>query len=129
MNTYKRKTPEDLNCGITLFTKVLGGKWKPCIVDLIHNGYQRPSEIHRQLSSATPRVVDIQLSELEEYGIVSKKVQDGFPLRVDYSLTEMGLSILPIIYAMDRWGVARAEQIKEVHSKRELTANNFSLTE
>jgi DNA-binding HxlR family transcriptional regulator len=129
MNTYERKTPEDLDCGITVFMKILGGKWKPCIVDLIHRGYQRPSELHKQLTSATPRVIDMQLSELEKYGMVSKKVQDGFPLRVDYSLTEMGMSILPIITSMDRWGVANAGQIKEVNYKRQLTPNNFSVTE
>jgi DNA-binding HxlR family transcriptional regulator len=129
MNTYERKTPEDLNCGITVFMKVLGGKWKPCIVDLIHKGYQRPSELHRQLTTATPRVVDMQLNELEVYGVVWKKVQEGFPLRVDYSLTEMGRSMLPIIASMNEWGEANAGQIKEVNYKRQMTANNFSVTE
>lgn len=129
MKTYERKTPEDLDCGITVFMKLLGGKWKPCIVDLIHYGYQRPSEMHRQLPSATPRVIDMQLSELEKYGIVSKKVLDGFPLRVEYSLTEMGISLLPIITSMDLWGKANSELVKEVNYKEQLTANNYSVTE
>jgi DNA-binding HxlR family transcriptional regulator len=129
MNTYERKTPEDLDCGITVFMKVLGAKWKPCIVDLIDKGYQRPSELHRQLAAATPRVIDMQLSELEAYGVVSKKVQEGFPLRVDYSLTEMGRNLLPIVASMDQWGEANAGQIKDVNYKRKMTVNNFSVTE
>lgn len=129
MNTYERKTPQDLNCGIIVFMKVLGGKWKPCIVDLIHKGYHRPSELHKQLDTATPRVIDMQLSELEAFGIVSKKVQDGFPLRVDYFLTDMGLSVLPLITSMDRWGKANAARVQEVNDKKQLKANNFSVTE
>jgi len=119
MHTYERKTPEDLDCGVTVFMKVLGAKWKPCIVDLVSKGYKRPSEIHKQLISATPRVVDMQLSELEAYGILSKKVQQGFPLRVDYSLTEMGKSLLPVIAAMDQWGMSYSGKVKKVVSKKQ----------
>jgi DNA-binding HxlR family transcriptional regulator len=114
MQTYERKTPEDLDCGITVFMKVLGAKWKPCIVDLISKGYKRPNEMHKQLITATPRVIDMQLSELESYGIVSKKVQKGFPLRVDYSLTDMGMSLLPLIASMDQWGMAHSGKVKKV---------------
>lgn len=114
MQAYERKTPEDLDCGITVFMKVLGGKWKPCIIELISKGYKRPSEIHRQLISATPRVVDMQLSELESFGLVCKTVHPGFPLRVEYSLTEMGLTIAPIVSTMDQWGHTYAGRIKKV---------------
>jgi DNA-binding HxlR family transcriptional regulator len=119
MQTYERKTAEDLDCGVTVFMKVLGAKWKPCIVDLISKGYKRPSEIHKQLISATPRVVDMQLSELESYGIVSKEVQKGFPLRVDYYLTDMGKSLLPVISSMDQWGATYSGKVKKVTSGRQ----------
>lgn len=119
MNSYEKKIPEDLDCGITVFMKVLGAKWKPCIVEAINQGHKRPSEIHRQLKSATPRVIDMQLSELEEFGIVSKKLYGGFPLRVDYFLTKLGRSILPIIGMMDKWGDSNAEHIKEIDALRQ----------
>lgn len=118
MNIYERKTPEDLDCGISVFMKVLGAKWKPCILAAIHAGYKRPSELHRQLKPATPRVVDMQLSELETFGVVSKQVYQGFPLRVDYSLTEMGRTLIPIIETMDSWGYAHATQVKQVEQER-----------
>jgi DNA-binding HxlR family transcriptional regulator len=128
MNVYERKIPEDLDCGLTVFMKVLGGKWKPCIVDAIHQGYQRPSEIHRIIKAATPRVIDIQLSELEEFGIVSKQIYQGFPLRVEYSLTTIGISMLPIIGQMDKWGYANAKHVKAIDQLRQSASPALSAT-
>lgn len=102
---YERKIPEDLECGITVAMKVFGGKWKPCIIDAINRGYHRPSEMHRQIP-ATARVIDMQLRELDLYGIVFKTVQPGYPLKVEYHLSELGRSILPIIATLDQWGYA-----------------------
>lgn len=120
MNTYERKTPEDLDCGLTVFMKVLGAKWKPCIVEAIHQGYKRPSEIHKILKPATPRVIDMQLSELEEFGLVSKQIYTGFPLRVDYSLTAMGLGLLPIIAQMEKWGNTNTKHVKKINDLRQV---------
>lgn len=125
MQTYERKTPEDLDCGITVFMKVLGAKWKPCIVDLINRGYKRPSEIQKQLITATPRVVEMQLSELESFGIVSKKVHKGFPLHVEYSLTTMGHSILPVIISMDQWGATYSDKVKKVVNGKTMTTQSL----
>ncbi|WP_316812315.1 helix-turn-helix domain-containing protein [Pedobacter heparinus] len=108
MAKYERKIPEDLDCGITIFMKAMGAKWKPCIIDAIRQGFTRPSEIHKQIA-ATPRVIDMQLSELEAQGMVAKKLHDGFPLRVNYSLTERGKHLLPIIALMDEWGCLHRE--------------------
>lgn len=129
MQTYERKTPEDLDCGVTVFMKVLGAKWKPCIVDLINKGYKRPSEIHKQLIAATPRVVDMQLKELESYGIVCKKVHKGFPLHVDYSLTDMGKSLLPVIVSMDQWGATYSGKVKKISSGSQALSCLVSTTE
>ncbi len=101
---YEKKIPENLDCGINVAMKVFGAKWKPCIIDAINRGVMRPSELHREIVDATPRVIDMQLHELEEFNIVSKKVYPGLPLRVEYRLTGVGRSILPIIAQMDEWG-------------------------
>jgi len=87
---YNKKIPEDLDCGIEVASKVFGGKWKPCILDSIVKGYHRPSEIHRYINTASPRVLNIQLRELENYKVVEKKVFPGLPPRVEYYLTESG---------------------------------------
>lgn len=111
---YVKKIPDNLECGIEIAMKVIGGKWKCCIIDSIQRGYRRPSEMHRFISSASPRVINMQLRELEEYCMVSKKVYDELPLKVEYYLTDLGLSILPIIEAMDTWGMERRELITRI---------------
>ncbi|MEN7547592.1 helix-turn-helix domain-containing protein [Rapidithrix thailandica] len=101
---HERKIPIDLECGINVFTLALGGKWKFCIIDCIHRGIQRPNEIHKSIAVATPRVINMQLKELLDHGIIDKKVYQGLPLKVEYKLTELGESLLPIIDAMGQWG-------------------------
>ncbi|WP_343745911.1 helix-turn-helix domain-containing protein [Chitinophaga sp.] len=113
MFTYERKTPVDMDCGITVYMQVLGAKWKPCLIDMIHKGYQRPSEMHRLISEASPRVLDMQLRELEAMGIVQKNTGTGFPLRTHYTLTELGISLVPVIDAIDNWGKKYGEQVKQ----------------
>lgn len=110
---YERKIPEDLDCGIIITMKVLGGKWQPCIIDAIDRGIRRPSELHRYLTPASARVINMQLRELEQYGIIYKNIHSGLPLKVEYYLTALGQSILPLIEAMDNWGKANREQIKK----------------
>lgn len=101
---YIRKTPLDLSCGIRITMGVMGAKWKPCIIDSLRETAKRPSELHREIGDAIPRVLDQQLRELEEHGIVRKKVYNEVPLRSEYSLTDMGRSLLPLIDALDDWG-------------------------
>jgi DNA-binding HxlR family transcriptional regulator len=111
---YTRKKPEDLECGIEVATRVFGGKWKPCIIDAINKGEKRPSEIHRSLPAATPRVLNIQLKELENYKVVSKTIYPGLPPKVEYNLTEMGKSILPLVKLIDEWGQRNSKEVKKI---------------
>lgn len=67
---YQKKIPEDLNCGIILAGKVLSGKWKPCIIDGIAKGINRPGMLQRAIPEAPDRVIKMQLKELEHYGVV-----------------------------------------------------------
>jgi DNA-binding HxlR family transcriptional regulator len=110
---YERKIPEDLECGINITMKVLGGKWKPCIIDSISKNIRRPSELHAAIDGAAPRVINMQLRELEQYGVVDKIIHPGLPLKVEYFLTALGESILPIVLAMDNWGQENREEIAQ----------------
>lgn len=112
-NMYERKIAEDLDCGITIAMKVFGSKWKPCIIDSVNRGTDRPSGIHRYLPTASPRVLDMQLRELVQMGVLIKKNGNGFPLRTHYVLTTMGKSILPIIAHLDAWGLEHMEVVKK----------------
>ncbi|MGN8057652.1 winged helix-turn-helix transcriptional regulator [Pedobacter sp. 22163] len=103
-NNYKRKIPISVDCGIHLFMEVMNGKWKISLVWSIHNGIKRPAEIHKKISGASRRVLDAQLNQLVDHGLVSKKIYDQRPLKVEYSLTDMGKTLIPVIESTARWG-------------------------
>ncbi|SEK51055.1 transcriptional regulator, HxlR family [Chitinophaga rupis] len=116
---YQKKLPEDLECGITITMRSFGGKWKPCIIDAIDKGFRRPSELHKVITEATPRVIDLQLRELETAGIVYKETGSGFPLYTAYYLTEKGESILPILALMNSWGLQNKSGVHDLqHQKK-----------
>lgn len=112
-----RKIAEDLDCGINVAMKVFGAKWKPCIIDAIRRGAVRPSEIHRQIPNATPRVLDMQLRELEDFEVVGKRSGNSFPLKTAYYLTPLGESILPVIALLDSWGNGNMETVKGANER------------
>ncbi|PSL47343.1 HxlR family transcriptional regulator [Chitinophaga niastensis] len=100
---YVKKLPE-LDYGVSVTMKALGGKWKPCLLDCIHLGIRRPSEMKRNIPGSTLRVLGQQLKELEELNIVYKKIYPEVPLRVEYYLTEWGTCLIPVIALMNKWG-------------------------
>ena len=101
---YERKIPVDLDCPLRLTMSLLGSKWKSCILDELRHRSLRPSELHKLLPEATPRVLDLQLKELVEDGLVSKTIFPELPPRSEYSITELGKTLIPIIDAMIDWG-------------------------
>jgi DNA-binding HxlR family transcriptional regulator len=110
---YKRKIKEDLDCGLYVTMKIFGAKWKPCIIDAIARGAKRPSEIHKQITSTSPRVLDMQLRELLDFGVVARTNQSGYPLYVEYYLTPFGESMLPVLAQMAQWGETHKEYVKQ----------------
>jgi len=105
---YKKKISKDFQCGIVITMEILGGKWKPCLIRKIYNGIKRPNELHRQYPAASPRVLNQQLTELVNHGIIEKKVYPILPYKVEYYLTEVGLSLLPLIHQIEKWGLANS---------------------
>ena len=90
----------------------LWGKWKPCIIDAVSKGHHRPTDIHKAIPEAPKRVVDLHLAELVKAGVLIQSKAKGFPLCSKYQLTLLGHSILPLITAIDRWGVAHKKEIR-----------------
>ena len=102
---YEKKIPVDLDCPLRLTMSLIESKWKSCILDeLRDNRGMRPSEIHRRLPEAAPRVLDIQLKEMVDDGLVAKTIYPELPPRSEYRITELGNSLLPIIDLMLEWG-------------------------
>ncbi len=93
-------------CYFELTLAVIGGKWKPII--LYHLSLAeavRFGELRRGMPDVTERMLTRQLRELESDGLVHREVYREVPPRVEYSLTEMGRSLLPILAQMQAWGV------------------------
>lgn len=111
---YEKKIPLTVDCGLRLTKEILNGKWKPALLKAISLNVKRPSEILRFLPGATLRVLNVQLKELEHHGMLAKKIYAEVPPKVEYSLTHLGWSIMPIIDAMDEWGDAHRKFLEVV---------------
>jgi DNA-binding HxlR family transcriptional regulator len=90
---------------------VIGGRWKVPIVWHQIAGTNRFSELRRALPACTQKMLTQQLRELEEDGVVNRKVYPQVPPKVEYSLTERGRSLKPVVEAMCRWAGGR-EKVK-----------------
>jgi len=115
---YQKKIPLNLNCGLDLLGEVLYGKWKIRLLYFIHQGHKRPSELQRKIPDASRRVLYMQLNELEEHELLSKVIYAQLPPKVEYSLTDLGVSLMPIINALGEWGDENQEQLRKAVSQR-----------
>ncbi|MBX2815763.1 MAG: helix-turn-helix transcriptional regulator [Saprospiraceae bacterium] len=91
-------------CPVTFTMGVIGGKWKPIILFLVDKGANRFGVLQRGIQGISKQMLTKQLRELERDGILSRKIFAEIPPRVEYSLTEKGKSLFPIIHQMKNWG-------------------------
>ncbi len=80
----------------------------------INEGYKRPSELQRKIPDASRRVLNVQLKELEEHELVAKVIYPVVPPKVEYSLTEFGKTLIPVISALGNWGDEHQERLRKV---------------
>ncbi len=100
----KKKSIEVHECPVTYTMSKIGGKWKPIILYLITKGGNRFGLLQRGIGGISKQMLTKQLRELESDGILDRKIYAEIPPRVEYSLTEVGESLLPIIERMRNWG-------------------------
>jgi DNA-binding HxlR family transcriptional regulator len=100
--------------GMDATLDVIGGKWKPIIIYALKNGTLRFSELLDQIQPIiTQRMLTKQLRQLEEDGLITRKVYTQVPPKVEYSLTETGKSLMPILDQLCDWGYEHmGDQIK-----------------
>ncbi|WP_305037088.1 helix-turn-helix domain-containing protein [Olivibacter sp. XZL3] len=104
----------NLNCGLDLIGEVLYGKWKMRLLWFIEQGNKRPSELQRKIPDASRRVLNMQLKELEGHELITKKIYPVVPPKVEYSLTDFGKTLIPVIGAIGEWGDMNAERLQKV---------------
>jgi DNA-binding HxlR family transcriptional regulator len=100
-------------CPVEATADIIGGKWKAVILYYLFQGPKRFNELRRLLPEVTQRMLTLQLRELEQDGIVHREIYKEVPPKVEYSLTEFGTSLGPIIVQMLDWGELYMEQIQE----------------
>lgn len=105
---------KEYTCTIELTLDIIGGKWKPLILwHLGVGGTKRFSEIKKALPGITQKMLTQQLRELEADGMISRKIYPQVPPKVEYSLTEEGLSLMPILNTMCKWGKEYYEKVEK----------------
>ncbi len=92
-------------CPASATLEVIGGKWKPLILYYLQNSIRRNGELLRLMPKITQKMLTRQLRELETDGIVHREVYPVVPPRVEYSLTERGETLIPVLEAMVQWGI------------------------
>lgn len=99
------------HCGTAVYFHLVGGKWKSIIIWYLRHGTLRFSEIKKLIPDITDKMLSIQLMALESDELI-QRVQHGLkpPYRVDYSLTKIGESLIPVTDAITNWGINYAEE-------------------
>jgi DNA-binding HxlR family transcriptional regulator len=98
------------SCPVERTLAIIGGKWKPLIVFHLLGGVHRFGELRRLMPQVTQQMLTLQLREMERDGVVHRQIYPQVPPKVEYSLTEMGRSLQPLLDMMLAWGQTYLEQ-------------------
>ena len=97
-------------CPVETTLMLIGNKWKVLIVRDLLTGTKRFGELKKSIGKVSQKVLTTQLRDMEESGLISRKVYAEVPPRVEYSLTDLGKSLQPILNAMLQWGTEYKEK-------------------
>ncbi|KAB2692063.1 winged helix-turn-helix transcriptional regulator [Brucella pseudogrignonensis] len=103
-------------CAVEAAISLLDGKWKSVVLYHLLDGTLRFNELRRQIPGVTQRMLTNQLRELEEDGLIERKVYAQVPPKVEYSLSPLGRSIEPILLALKDWGDTNIERFSKQQS-------------
>jgi len=98
-------------CAVEATLDLIDGKWKGVILYHLQGGTRRFGELRRLMPGITQRMLTKQLRELEEAGLVARQVYAQVPPKVEYSLSEEGRSLAPVIDALAAWGEGRIARL------------------
>lgn len=100
-------------CPVETTLTLIGDKWKVLILRDLLTGTKRFGELKKSLGNVSQKVLTAQLRDMEESGLINRKVYAEVPPRVEYSLTVLGESLNPILDAMKCWGESYKNSVKE----------------
>ncbi|MCW6512898.1 winged helix-turn-helix transcriptional regulator [Lichenifustis flavocetrariae] len=100
----ERRRAGRTGCDVEATLSVIGGIWKPVLLFHLLEGKLRFNALCRTVPNATPRMITLQLRELEADGVVNRIVYPEVPPKVEYELTDLGTSLAPVLLSMRDWG-------------------------
>ncbi len=98
------KNGKNYHCPVEAALDVIGGKWKPLILWALGDETLRFNELQKKLFNVNTKMLTKQLRELEEDGVIIRTVYPQVPPRVEYSITDFGKTLIPILEALSAWG-------------------------
>lgn len=104
-------------CPVEAALAVIGGKWKGIILHHLNNETRRFNELKRLIPGITQRMLTKQLRELEADQIIHRKIFPEIPPKVEYSLTDFGLTLTPILKSLQEWGMEYIEKITIIRNR------------
>src|SRR5437868_9150629 len=111
---YKIKG-KNFPCCTSVTMGIIGGKWKSVILYYLIDGTMRYNELQKRMNSVTERTLSLLLKNLEEDGLIQKQVFNSKPpLRVEYSLTNLGKTLIPLLVSISNWGEYIVENYADV---------------
>ena len=97
-------------CPVEVTLMLISDRWKVLILRDLLSGTKRFGELKKSIGSISQKVLTSHLRSMEEDGLLTRKVYAEVPPRVEYTLTELGESLRPILFAMQEWGLAYQKQ-------------------
>jgi DNA-binding HxlR family transcriptional regulator len=94
----------EVKCPVTATLQLIGGKWKPVILYCLRSDTRRFGEIAARIPSLSRKVLTEQLKELEQDKLIVREQFNEIPPRVEYSLSDLGKSLAPVMAEMEKWG-------------------------
>ena len=118
MEKVKEKTLKfrgnEYPCCASLTMGIIGGKWKTVILFHLMNEKLRYNELRKSMPTVTERTLSLQLKALEDDGLIQRKVYTSKPpLKVEYSLTDFGKTLIPLIQSIAEWGDSVVEKFSK----------------
>lgn len=110
----------NFGCPVEAAIEAIGGKWKGVILYYLSEDCDTPkrfNELRKLMPSVTQRMLTKQLRELESDGIVYRHVYAEIPPKVEYSLTEFGKTLSPILKALENWGIEYLQQLADIRQQ------------
>lgn len=107
----------EFHCAMDVTMHYIGGKWKTLVLWYLRKDRKRFSELKRLIPNITEKMLSLQLKDLEQDGIIGRKVYPEVPPRVEYFLTDFGKTLVPALEEIARWGRTLSEKKGKVLDK------------